>query len=52
MAKSGSILGNPVIRREDPGILVGATEYLDDLDVGGLRKSRCRWFAHRRARDR
>jgi carbon-monoxide dehydrogenase large subunit len=36
MAKSGSILGNPVIRREDPGILVGATQYLDDLEIDGL----------------
>ena len=36
MATSGSILGNPVLRREDPGILTGATEYLDDLDIPGL----------------
>ena len=36
MAKSGSILGNPVIRREDPGILTGATQYLDDLEIDGL----------------
>jgi carbon-monoxide dehydrogenase large subunit len=37
MAKSGSILGNPVLRKEDPGILTGVTEYLDDLEVpGGL----------------
>ena len=36
MAKSGSILGNPVIRREDPGILLGATEYFDDLEIDGL----------------
>ena len=36
MATSGSILGNPVIRREDPGILVGATQYLDDLEIDGL----------------
>src|SRR3954469_4294590 len=36
MATSGSILGNPVRRREDPGILVGDTEYYDDLKVPGL----------------
>ena len=36
MATSGSILGNPVIRREDPGILVGATQYFDDLEIDGL----------------
>ena len=36
MATSGSILGNPVLRKEDPGILTGATEYYDDLKVGGL----------------
>ncbi|MET1000629.1 MAG: xanthine dehydrogenase family protein molybdopterin-binding subunit [Acidimicrobiia bacterium] len=33
---SGSILGNPVVRREDPGILTGETEYYDDLAVDGL----------------
>jgi aerobic carbon-monoxide dehydrogenase large subunit len=36
MATAGSILGNPVRRREDPGILAGATEYFDDLHVAGL----------------
>jgi aerobic carbon-monoxide dehydrogenase large subunit len=36
MTTSGSILGNPVRRREDPGILSGATEYFDDLEVEGL----------------
>jgi carbon-monoxide dehydrogenase large subunit len=36
MATSGSILGNPVLRKEDPGILTGATEYYDDLQVEGL----------------
>ncbi len=36
MATSGSILGNPVRRREDPGILTGRTEYYDDLAVAGL----------------
>src|SRR5947207_6609530 len=33
---SGSILGNPVLRKEDPGILTGSTEYYDDLEVEGL----------------
>jgi carbon-monoxide dehydrogenase large subunit len=33
---SGSILGNPVRRKEDPGILTGATQYYDDLAVAGL----------------
>jgi carbon-monoxide dehydrogenase large subunit len=36
MATSGSILGNPVLRKEDPGILTGVTEYYDDLKVDGL----------------
>ena len=36
MATSGSILGNPVLRREDPGILAGATQYFDDLEIDGL----------------
>jgi carbon-monoxide dehydrogenase large subunit len=36
MATSGSILGNPVVRREDPGILTGETEYYDDLAVDGV----------------
>jgi carbon-monoxide dehydrogenase large subunit len=36
MTTSGSILGNPVRRKEDPGILTGTTEYFDDLDVTGL----------------
>ena len=36
MATSGSILGNPVLRREDPGILTGEIEYLDDLQIDGL----------------
>ena len=36
MATSGSILGNPVLRKEDPGILTGVTEYYDDLKVAGL----------------
>lgn len=35
MAKSGSILGHAVLRREDPGILRGETRYVDDLHVEG-----------------
>jgi carbon-monoxide dehydrogenase large subunit len=31
MAKSGSILGNAVRRKEDPGVLRGETQYFDDL---------------------
>ena len=33
MAASGSILGNAVQRKEDPGLLTGANHYVDDLDV-------------------
>src|SRR4051812_23141361 len=36
MAQSGSILGNSVLRKEDPGLLTGANEYFDDLKVDGL----------------
>ncbi|HEY1737548.1 MAG TPA: xanthine dehydrogenase family protein molybdopterin-binding subunit [Acidimicrobiia bacterium] len=36
MALQGSILGNPVKRKEDPGILTGSTQYFDDLAVDGL----------------
>jgi len=36
MAQAGSILGNPVRRREDPGILCGTTEYFDDLQIADL----------------
>ena len=36
MAASGSILGNSVLRREDPAILEGAVEYFDDVAIGGL----------------
>jgi carbon-monoxide dehydrogenase large subunit len=36
MAPAGSILGNPVRRREDPGILSGTTEYFDDLQIPDL----------------
>lgn len=32
MAESGSILGNAVVRLEDPGLLTGAGKYLDDLE--------------------
>ncbi len=31
----GSILGNAVLRKEDPGLLAGAREYSADLDVPG-----------------
>ena len=36
MAASGSILGNAVLRREDPTILDGSARYYDDLQVDGL----------------
>src|SRR4051794_15243535 len=36
MALQGSILGNPVKRKEDPGILTGVTEYFDDLAIEGV----------------
>ncbi len=36
MATSGSILGNPVLRIEDPRILRGDADYFDDLAVEGL----------------
>src|SRR6266508_1472683 len=36
MAASGSILGNPVRRTEDPRILRGDAGYFDDLEVEGL----------------
>ncbi len=32
----GSILGHPVLRKEDPGILTGETQYFDDLAVAGM----------------
>lgn len=35
MARSGSILGNRVLRREDPGLLTGANRYTDDIVVPG-----------------
>ena len=31
----GSILGHPVLRTEDPGMLTGATPYLDDVEIPG-----------------
>ena len=36
MPASGSILGNSVLRREDPAILEGRVEYYDDVAVDGL----------------
>lgn len=33
MAAQGSILGNAVRRKEDPGLLTGANHYVDDLDI-------------------
>ncbi|NNE73890.1 MAG: xanthine dehydrogenase family protein molybdopterin-binding subunit [Acidimicrobiales bacterium] len=35
-AVEGSILGNAVLRREDPTLLTGADEYYDDLKIPGL----------------
>lgn len=35
MATAGSILGNAVLRKEDPGLLTGANKYVDDLKVDG-----------------
>ena len=37
MAASGSILGNAVQRKEDPGLLTGSNHYVDDLDVAAAR---------------
>jgi carbon-monoxide dehydrogenase large subunit len=36
MAASGSILGNSVLRREDPKLLTGANQYYDDMKVPGM----------------
>ena len=36
MAAQGSILGNAVLRREDPSLLKGADTYYDDLAVPGV----------------
>ncbi len=38
MAKAGSILGNAVVRLEDPALLTGAGKYLDDLDTTGAAR--------------
>ncbi|MGI9596134.1 MAG: xanthine dehydrogenase family protein molybdopterin-binding subunit [Acidimicrobiales bacterium] len=35
-AVQGSILGNSVLRREDPTLLTGSDEYYDDMAVDGL----------------
>ena len=35
-AVQGSILGNAVLRREDPTLLQGAEKYFDDMEVEGL----------------
>jgi carbon-monoxide dehydrogenase large subunit len=35
-AVQGSILGNAVLRREDPTLLTGADKYYDDMDVTGV----------------
>ncbi len=36
MAAQGSILGNSVLRREDPALLTGGDTYYDDMKVEGL----------------
>ena len=36
MAGSGSILGNPVVRLEDPTLLTGEGKYVDDLVETGM----------------
>ncbi|MBM36425.1 MAG: carbon monoxide dehydrogenase [Acidimicrobiaceae bacterium] len=33
MAAQGSILGNAVTRKEDPGLLTGSNDYISDLDI-------------------
>ena len=38
MAQAGSILGNPVVRLEDPALLTGAAKYVDDLDASGAAR--------------
>jgi len=35
MTRSGSILGNRVVRKEDPGLLTGANAYTDDIVAEG-----------------
>jgi len=37
MAAQGSILGNTVTRKEDPGLLTGSNAYVDDLDIDSAR---------------
>ena len=32
----GSILGNAVLRREDPTLLTGEDKYFDDMHIDGL----------------
>ncbi|MEZ5341184.1 MAG: molybdopterin cofactor-binding domain-containing protein [Acidimicrobiales bacterium] len=36
MAVQGSILGNAVLRREDPSLLVGDDKFCDDLNITGI----------------
>jgi aerobic carbon-monoxide dehydrogenase large subunit len=36
MAVQGSILGNAVLRREDPTLLTGSDKYYDDMEVTGV----------------
>lgn len=36
MAVEGSILGNAVLRREDPALLTGDEQYVDDIVVDGI----------------
>jgi carbon-monoxide dehydrogenase large subunit len=36
MAAQGSILGNAVLRREDPSLLTGSDEYADDMNIPGV----------------
>ena len=38
MADSGSILGNAVVRLEDPTLLTGSGKYVDDLDCPGATR--------------
>ncbi|MFI5041089.1 MAG: xanthine dehydrogenase family protein molybdopterin-binding subunit [Acidimicrobiales bacterium] len=38
MAEAGSILGNAVLRLEDPTLLTGAGKYVDDLDSTGAAR--------------
>ena len=49
MAVQGSILGHPVIRKEDPGILTGTTQYFDDLRVDGMLHAALHLADHARA---